>query len=99
MSSIRRANGGTLETAQAIAGNESPRTTRLHDRTSDEIKKNQERDPIFLFKESLKEAKVFDEKDFEEIEKRAKEATQKAIDFAEQSPFPDEKELFTDVLA
>ena len=68
-------------------------------RTSDEIKKNQERDPIFLFKESLKEAKVFDEKDFEEIEKRAKEATQKAVDFAESSPFPDEKELFTDVLA
>ena len=68
-------------------------------RTSEEIKKYQERDPIFLFKESLKEAKVFDEKDFEEIEVRAKEATQKAVDFAEQSPFPDEKELFTDVLA
>ena len=68
-------------------------------RTSDEIKKNQERDPIFLFKESLKEAKVFDEKDFEEIENRAKEATDKAVKFAEESPFPDEKELFTDVLA
>ena len=68
-------------------------------RTTEEIKKNQERDPIFLFKESLKEAKVFDEKDFEEIEKRAQEATQKAVDFAESSPFPDEKELFTDIYA
>ena len=28
-------NGGTLEKAQAIAAHESPRTTRLYDRTSD----------------------------------------------------------------
>jgi pyruvate dehydrogenase E1 component alpha subunit len=68
-------------------------------RTSDEIKKYQERDPIVLFKESLKEAKVFTDKDFEEIENQAKEATQKAVDFAESSPFPDEKELFTDIFA
>ncbi len=68
-------------------------------RTSDEIKKYQERDPIILFKESLKEAKVFTDKDFEDIENQAKEATQKAVDFAESSPFPDEKELFTDIFA
>lgn len=30
-------NGGTLEKAQAIAAHESPRTTKLYDRTSDEI--------------------------------------------------------------
>jgi integrase/recombinase XerD len=28
-------NGGTLEKAQAIAAHESPRTTKLYDRTSD----------------------------------------------------------------
>jgi pyruvate dehydrogenase E1 component alpha subunit len=68
-------------------------------RSTDEIKKYQERDPIILFKDSLKEAKVFTDKDFEEIEAQAKEATQKAVDFAEQSPFPDASELFTDVFA
>jgi integrase/recombinase XerD len=31
------ANGGTLENAQAIAAHESPRTTKLYDRTGDEI--------------------------------------------------------------
>lgn len=31
------ANGGTLENAQAIAAHESPRTTKLYDRTNDEI--------------------------------------------------------------
>ncbi len=30
-------NGGTIENAQLIAGHESPRTTKLYDRTSDEI--------------------------------------------------------------
>lgn len=68
-------------------------------RTTEEIKKYQERDPITLFQDSLKKAKVFTDKDFEEIEQQAKDATQKAIDFAEQSPFPDESELFTDVYA
>ena len=30
-------NGGTIENAQVIAAHESPRTTKLYDRTSDEI--------------------------------------------------------------
>ena len=30
-------NGGTIEHAQAIAAHESPRTTKLYDRTSDEL--------------------------------------------------------------
>jgi hypothetical protein len=30
-------NGGRLEHAQQMAGNESPRTTKLYDRTKDEI--------------------------------------------------------------
>lgn len=30
-------NGGTIENAQAIAAHASPRTTKLYDRTSDQI--------------------------------------------------------------
>jgi integrase len=30
-------NGGTIENAQAIAAHQSPRTTKLYDRTSDEV--------------------------------------------------------------
>jgi integrase len=30
-------NSGTIEKAQAIAGHESPRTTKLYDRTGDEV--------------------------------------------------------------
>ncbi len=68
-------------------------------RTRDEIAKYQERDPIVLFKDSLKEAKVFGDKDFEKIEKEAVEAVARAVEFADASPLPDEKELLTNVLA
>lgn len=68
-------------------------------RTREEIQKYQERDPIILFKDSLKEAKVLNDKDFEEIERRAVEATASALKFADESPYPNESELLTDVLA
>jgi len=66
-------------------------------RTTEEIKKYQERDPIALFKDSLLEAKVFTEKDFAAIDKKADEVVAKAVAFAEESPFPNESELMTDV--
>lgn len=68
-------------------------------RTRDEIAKYQTRDPIVLFKDSLDEAGVLSEKDFEEIESKAADAVEKAVKFAEESPFPDESELLADVYA
>ena len=68
-------------------------------RTRDEIKKYQERDPIVLFKDSLKEAKVFGDKDFEKVEQEAIAAVDAAVKFADESPLPNEAELFTDVYA
>ncbi|MBK6590088.1 MAG: pyruvate dehydrogenase (acetyl-transferring) E1 component subunit alpha [Acidobacteria bacterium] len=68
-------------------------------RSRDEIKKYQERDPIILFKDSLKEAKVLGDKDFDKIEEEAMAAVAAAVKFAEESPFPAESELMTDVYA
>ena len=68
-------------------------------RTRDEILKYQERDPIVLFKDSLKEAKVFGDKDFDKVEKEALEAVARAVEFADASPFPAESELLTHVYA
>jgi len=68
-------------------------------RTRDEIAKYQERDPIVLFKDSLQEAKVLNEKDFVAIEAEAVEATDRALRFADESPLPDLSELLTDVYA
>ncbi len=68
-------------------------------RTTEEVKKYQERDPILLFIESLKEAKIITDKTVEEIEQRAAEQVERAVKFAEESPFPDESELMTDIFS
>ena len=68
-------------------------------RTREEIAKYQERDPLVLFKDSLKMAGVLTDKDFDTIEQEAKDATDKAIKFAEESPLPNDSELLTDVFA
>ena len=68
-------------------------------RTRDEITKYQERDPIKLFQDSLEEAGVFNDKDFEVVRQEAIEAVNGALKFADESPFPNESELLTDVYA
>ena len=68
-------------------------------RTREEIAKYQERDPIALFKGTLKEAGILNDEDFEKIEQEVAEAVEAAIKFADESPLPDESELLTDVYA
>jgi pyruvate dehydrogenase E1 component alpha subunit len=68
-------------------------------RQQEEIEKYRERDPIVLFEHSLKEAGVIEDSVIEEMEKRAAETVEKSIKFADESPLPDEKELFTDIYA
>jgi pyruvate dehydrogenase E1 component alpha subunit len=50
-----------------------------------------------LFQDSLEEAGVLNDKDFEVIHQQAVEAVDKALKFAEESPLPDESELMMDV--
>lgn len=64
-----------------------------------EIEKYRERDPILLFEQSLKEAGIVDDAAVNEMEARAAETVEKSVKFADESPLPDEKELFTDIYA
>jgi pyruvate dehydrogenase E1 component alpha subunit len=68
-------------------------------RTRAEIERHQERDPIKLFSASLREEGVLSDAEFQEIEAQVKEQVEKAVRFAEESPLPDPKELYTDVYA
>lgn len=68
-------------------------------RTRAEIERHQERDPIKLFLASLKADGVVSDSELQEIEAQVKEQVEKAVKFAEESPFPDPKELFTDIYA
>jgi pyruvate dehydrogenase E1 component alpha subunit len=68
-------------------------------RTRAEIEKYQERDPIKLFSASLLEEKIVDNKTLEEIDRGVREEVEDSLRFADESPLPDPKELYTDVYA
>ncbi len=66
-------------------------------RTRAEIEKHQQRDPIKLFTESLMENGVIDQKAVDEIEQRVRAEVEHSVKFAEESPLPDPKELYTNI--
>jgi pyruvate dehydrogenase E1 component alpha subunit len=68
-------------------------------RTRAEIEKYQERDPIKLLSASLLEEKVVEQKALDEIDRQVREEVEDSLRFADESPLPDPKELYTDVYA
>jgi pyruvate dehydrogenase E1 component alpha subunit len=68
-------------------------------RTRAEIEKYQERDPIKLFSATLKEKKIADDKQLEQIDSEVRQQVEAAVRFAEESPFPAPEELYTDIYA
>lgn len=68
-------------------------------RTRAEIERHQERDPIKLFSETLKENGIISEDDIQILEDRVKEEVDRSVKFAEESPEPDAAELMTNIYA
>src|SRR5438552_6466649 len=63
-------------------------------RTRAEIERHQERDPIKLLSDSLKEKHIIDDQTIEEIEKSVREEVERAVRFADESPQPAPDELY-----
>jgi pyruvate dehydrogenase E1 component alpha subunit len=68
-------------------------------RTRAEIERYQERDPLKLFSTTLLETGTASEDDLEEMDKNVRDEVARAVSFADESPEPDPKELYTDVYA
>jgi pyruvate dehydrogenase E1 component alpha subunit len=68
-------------------------------RTRAEIERHQERDPLKLFAATLKETDTVAQDELDELDRRVREEVARAIRFADESPEPDPKELYTDVYA
>ncbi len=62
-------------------------------RTRAEIEKYQERDPIKVFSDSLREKGVLGDQALAEMEKRVREEVERSLKFAESSPEPAPEEL------
>lgn len=68
-------------------------------RTRAEIERYQERDPLKLFSETLKEKGILSDADLSATEQKVQEEVAQAVRFAEESPAPAPEELYTDVYA
>ena len=66
-------------------------------RSKDEVEKYKEDDPIISFRKFILEHKYLDEAQLKAIETAIKEDVIKCVEFCENSPEPEETELFTDI--
>ena len=67
-------------------------------RSKEEVAKiRKESDPIDTIRSMILNDKTITEESLKEIDKKTKVIVQSAVDFAQDSPLPDESELYTDV--
>jgi len=57
------------------------------------------RDPLVIAREKMTKEGILSEMEIKDIEEQVKVEIEKSIKFAEESPFPDEKEMFKDLWA
>ena len=68
-------------------------------RSEEEVAKWRERDPIKLHKQRLLEQGLATQEEVSEVQENVAAAVEEALEFARESPYPDEADLFTDMYA
>ena len=68
-------------------------------RSRDEVEYHKKTDPIIIVKHQILDRGIASDMELKSIESKVKDQIKEAAEFAEQSQFPDKKELHTDVLA
>lgn len=68
-------------------------------KTKEEVEEWMKRDPIPRFRKQLVDMEVLREKEADEINQEINDEIEKAVKFAEESPFPDPQETLEDVYA
>lgn len=69
----------------------------LRYRTKDEVEKWREDDPIGILERQILKDDVATREELEDLDKGVEQEIEDAVRFAEESPFPDYEELFTDI--
>ena len=68
-------------------------------RTKEEVEGYKAKDPIEVVLGTIREKKYADEKAIEAINNKVRDIVEDAVQFSEESPYPDPSELYTDVYA
>ena len=65
-------------------------------RSRDEVEEYKEKDPIKILENRFKEEDIASEDEIKEIKSKIKDEIKEAVEFAENSDYPDKEELYTD---
>ena len=68
-------------------------------RTKEEVEDYKSKDPITVTRETILKKKYASEAELDAIDAKIEEQVKASVEFAENSPWPDESELYTDVYA
>jgi pyruvate dehydrogenase E1 component alpha subunit len=68
-------------------------------RTKEELEEYKRQDPVLILKKDLVDAELLTEKEFDRMDKQAKQTAQDAVDFAESSPEPPISSIYEDIYA
>ena len=94
----RRGEGPSL--VECMTYRHRPHCERFEEtRSKEELEFTWQQCPIKKFQAYLLEKKILDEEGFKNIEQEVKQEIDQAVEFAEQSPFPQPEEIFEDVYA
>jgi len=93
----RKGHGPTFLEAKTYRYKGHSMSDAQHYRTKDEVSEYQKIDPINTTLEYIKKNKFATEKEIEAIQQEVKTTIDDAIKFAEESPFPTEKDLYESV--
>ncbi len=68
-----------------------------HYRTKEEVDEERKRDPLILLRQTMLSGGLAADADFKQVDREVNEIVDAAVAFAEESPFPEPRELFEDV--
>ncbi len=66
-------------------------------RTKEEVEEYKKRDPIEMVKDKILKNGIATEEDLAAIDAKIKQQVEESVKFAEESPWPDASEIFTDI--
>lgn len=93
----RKGDGPTLLEAKTYRYKGHSMSDAQHYRTKNEVAEYQKIDPITTVLEVIKNKKYASEKEIEDINQEVKKIVAEAVQFAEESPFPTEQDLYDSV--
>jgi len=97
----RQAGAPTLIEARTyrFMGHSMSDPSHGHYRTKAEVEEQRRHDPIKQYTAALLAAGIVTQEQLDDLEQKARDTVEEAVAFAERSPAPDPKELYTDVFA